>query len=64
MLVCVDELRSLAEACGASSIFEPTMFTFDINMTPVIVVEGTSDTDPNALQNFASQYSTQYSSLG
>jgi len=40
VVLCVtDELRGLVTASGAVSVREPRMFTYDVSMTQVIIVE-------------------------
>ena len=50
---CSDELRGLAEACGASSLQDPAMFSFDVDRAQVIIVEGSSS--DTGLQHFKSK---------
>jgi len=39
-----DDLRGLVTVAGAASVREPCMFTYDVSMTQVVVVEA-DDTD-------------------
>jgi len=35
----IDDLRGLVTAAGAVHILEPSMFTYDVSMTQVVIVE-------------------------
>ena len=46
-----DDLCDLAEACGAMTIQEPSMFTFDPDKVQVIIVENSATTKMAELQS-------------
>jgi len=48
-----DELRGLVMASGAVSVREPRMFTYDVSMTQVVIVEADVT---NSSKQFESKY--------
>ena len=48
-----DELRGLVTASGAVSVSEPRMFTYDVSMTQVVIVEADVT---NSSKQFESKY--------
>ena len=47
-----DDLRGLVTVCGAANVPEPRLFTYDVSMTQVVVVEADVT---NSYQQFESK---------